>query len=319
MTALRYPEISPVAWEHPADAAALRALRALPGLDVLISRTLGRLNEANMRRRMTNGRSPVDENSHPRLVRLYHDLLDTFDIAERWPLYVVPMGGVNAGAVGMESPFIVLSEEAALLSDADIRVIIAHEIGHVLSGHVLYRTMARLLLNFSWAAFSNIVSLPVVIAALMATIEWERKSELSADRASALALGGAAEVRSVLERLNTGHDALLQEQIDKLKLSLSDDTRKKLRAALEALEKLITKHPPIEDRIAEIEAWTQTPEFAAALAGDYPRRGAEDPWHDIDLTPLKQGAKKLSVAGERLSETAGNTLIRLRSWAGLDT
>ena len=28
-----YPEISGVAWEHPADRAALQALRAVPGFD----------------------------------------------------------------------------------------------------------------------------------------------------------------------------------------------------------------------------------------------------------------------------------------------
>jgi Zn-dependent protease with chaperone function len=314
----RFEDISPVTWEHPSDAAALRALRALPGLDVVISRTLGRLNEVNMKMRMTRGREPADARSHPRLLPLYHDVLDTFDVTERWPLYVVPMGGINAGAVGMESPFLVLSEEAARLSDSDIRVIMAHEVGHVLSGHVLYRTMMRLLLNLSWVALSGAIGLPVVIAALMAIVEWERKSELSADRASALAMGGAPEVRSVLERLNTGQDTLLQEQLEKLKLNLSPDNKKKVRSALEALEKMVSKHPPIEDRIAEIEAWAASPEFAAIMAGTYPRRGAEDPWNDVDLTVLKQGAQKLSAVGDRISRTAGNGVIWLRNWAGLD-
>jgi len=319
MTGPRFKEISPLTWEHPADAVALKALRSLPGLDVLVSRTIGRLNEVNMKHRMTRGRKPVTSESHPRLLRLYEDVLATFDIAEEWPLYVVPMGGVNAGAVGMESPFLILSEEAALLTDADIRVIMAHELGHVLSGHVLYRTMMRLLLNVSWMALSGAVGLPLIIATLMATVEWERKSELSADRASALAMGGSAEVRSVLERLNTDRDPILLAQIEKLKLNLSDETRQKLTGALEALEKLVTKHPPIEDRIAAIEAWTASEEFAAIMAGEYPRRGAENPWSSVDLNRLKQGAKKLSSVGDHLAKIAGNSLLWLRGRAGLDT
>ena len=179
--------------------------------------------------------------------------------------------------------------------------------------------MMRLLLNFSWVAFSNIVSLPVVVAALMATVEWERKSELSADRASALAMGGSAEVRSVLERLNTGHDVLLEEQLQKLQKLISDDTMKTVRGALEALEKLISKHPPTEDRIAAVEEWTASPEFEAIMAGEYPRRGAENPWNDVDFTRMKQGARKLSTVGARLSESASQTVIWLRSQAGLDT
>ncbi|MDG1479201.1 MAG: M48 family metallopeptidase [Myxococcota bacterium] len=319
LTGPRFKEISPLTWEHPADAVALKALRSLPGLDVLISRTIGRLNEANMKHRMTRGRKPATRKSHPRLFRLYEDILATFDITEEWPLYVVPMGGVNAGAVGMESPFLILSEEAALLADADIRVIIAHEVGHVLSGHVLYRTMMRLLLNVSWMALSGAVGFPLVIATLMAMVEWERKSELSADRASALAMGGSAEVRSVLERLNTGHDPILMSQIEKLKLNLSDETRQKITGALEALEKLITKHPPIEDRIAAVEEWTASAEFAAIMAGDYPRSGAENPWGNTGFYRLKHGAKKLSSVGINLSTKAGNGLIWLRRRAGLDT
>ena len=286
---------------------------------MVISKTLGRLNEANMKRRMTRGHPPATTKSHPRIVALYHDVLDTFDVEERWPLYVVPMGGVNAGAVGMESPFVILSEEASRLSDNDIRVIIAHEIGHVLSGHVLYRTMMRLLLNFTWVAFSGTIGLPVVLGALMATIEWERKSELSADRASALAMGGSREVRSVLERLNTGHDAAMADHVEKLKKHLSEETREKMKSGLEALEKIISKHPPIEDRIAAVEAWAESPEFTEALAGEYPRRGAEDPWADVDFTRLKQGAKKLSTVGERFTQTAGGAVIWLRTRAGLDT
>ena len=106
----------------PADAAALKALRALPGLDVVVSRTLGRLNEANMKMRMTRGREPADEHSHPRLLRLYSEVLEVFDVTDRWPLYVVPMGGINAGAVGMKAPFIVLNSGPVLqMSDDQLR------------------------------------------------------------------------------------------------------------------------------------------------------------------------------------------------------
>ena len=39
MTGTRFEDISPITWEHPSDAAALKALRALPGLDVVVSRS----------------------------------------------------------------------------------------------------------------------------------------------------------------------------------------------------------------------------------------------------------------------------------------
>lgn len=166
-----FEDISPTAWEHPADAAALKALRSIPGLDTVIRRTIGRLNEAASRARMVKGCAPATWAKQPRLWGLYRDVLDTFDVAKPWPLYVVPMGGVNAGAVGMESPFLILSEESTALDDASLRVILAHEVGHLLSGHVLYRTMMRLLMSMSWMALSTPASLPVVIGGLITFVE----------------------------------------------------------------------------------------------------------------------------------------------------
>ena len=37
------PDISAVAWEHPADRAALQTLRAVPGVDEVIRKILGML------------------------------------------------------------------------------------------------------------------------------------------------------------------------------------------------------------------------------------------------------------------------------------
>ena len=43
------PNISPLAWEHPADRAALNALRALPGFDEAVKRILGFFGERGVR------------------------------------------------------------------------------------------------------------------------------------------------------------------------------------------------------------------------------------------------------------------------------
>ena len=50
---------------------------------------------------------------------------------------------VNAGAFGMEHPFIVLnSATLGLLDDAELHMIVGHELGHIISGHALYRTLS---------------------------------------------------------------------------------------------------------------------------------------------------------------------------------
>src|SRR2546422_2083071 len=57
---------------------------------------------------------------------------------------------VNAGAYGMERPFIVINSGALkLLDDDEMRALLGHEVGHVMSGHALYHTLLVLILNVS--------------------------------------------------------------------------------------------------------------------------------------------------------------------------
>ncbi len=66
-----------------------------------------------------------------------------------------------------------------------MRVLISHEMGHVVSGHSLYRTIAEIFLAVSLGALpflAGVALLPVRLAIL----EWSRKAELSSDRAALL-------------------------------------------------------------------------------------------------------------------------------------
>ena len=42
-------QIAPVAWEHPADRAALQTLRAIPGFDEVVRKIVGTFGERGIR------------------------------------------------------------------------------------------------------------------------------------------------------------------------------------------------------------------------------------------------------------------------------
>ena len=91
------------------------------------------------------------------------------------------------------------------LLDADgMRFVIGHEVGHVLSGHGLYRMVLTQLVAIS----ANVQWLPLgawgLRAIVLALHEWYRKAELSADRAGLLCTQDPAAALRPLEALTSG-------------------------------------------------------------------------------------------------------------------
>ena len=55
---------------------------------------------------------------------------------------------VNAMAIGKDKPFIVVTTGLVNLHDEEeLRWVIGHELGHILSGHAVYRTMLLFLIQ----------------------------------------------------------------------------------------------------------------------------------------------------------------------------
>src|ERR1051326_8525615 len=180
-------QIAAVAWEHPADRAALQTLRAVPGFDEVVKKIVGFFGERGIRLLFQANSVRVGPTQFPRMNALYADVLTSLDWPERPELFVSQTPFVNAGAYGMDHPFIVINSGALkLLDDDEMRTLLGHELGHVMSGHALYHTILVLILNFSFTTLpflAGIALLPIRIALL----EWFRKSELSSDRAGLLA------------------------------------------------------------------------------------------------------------------------------------
>src|SRR5256714_2447424 len=180
-------QIAPVSWEHPADRAALQSLRSVPGFDEVVRKVYGFIGERGVRLLFQADAVRVGPQQFPRLNELYTDVVTTMDWEPRPDLFVSQTPFVNAGAYGMDKPFIVINSGALkLLDDDEMRTLLGHELGHVMSGHALYVTILILILNFSFSTLpflAGIALLPIRIP----VVERFRQRERSSDPAGLLA------------------------------------------------------------------------------------------------------------------------------------
>src|SRR5438309_803048 len=112
-------QIAPVAWEHPADRAALQTLRSVPGFDEVVRKIYGFFGERGIRLLFQADAVRVGPTQFPRLNQLYADVVTSMDWPERPELFVSQTPFANAGAFGMDKPFIVINSGTLKLLDDD--------------------------------------------------------------------------------------------------------------------------------------------------------------------------------------------------------
>jgi Zn-dependent protease with chaperone function len=276
-----FPEIAAVTWEHPADRAALQALRTVPGVDEVIRKVLALLGgERGIRLLFQGNAVRVGPTQFPKLWHLHTEACTTFD----WPtvpeLYVSQTPFFNAGAYGIDQPFIVLHSAAIeLLDDDEIRALLAHELGHVMSGHALYRTIAAILAVVSLGALPVLASI-AVLPIRLAFLEWSRKSELSADRAGLLGVQDIVAAQRLDMKMAGGGrgdgfagqmnvEAFMQQAHE---YAASDEG---LDVVYKVLSTLALTHPMHTVRAAELQRWVSGGDYDRILRGEYVRRGPE--------------------------------------------
>ncbi len=273
-TRVRLPGISSRAYEHPADRSALVAMRKLTGFDVLLRRLAGLFNDRSLRLLFLASSVRASQEQFPHLHRVLLDGAAILDLPSVPELFISQDPIPNAMALGSDKPFIVITTGLVdLMDEEEIRFIIGHELGHVLSGHAVYRTMlfhlTRLAARVAWFAIGYI-GLRVIIAGLE---EWYRKSELSCDRAGVLAGQDPGAARRALMKTAGGsrmselsHDAFHQQARE---YDAVPDVREGL---LKLLQLQGNTHPFAVVRFAELDRWVADGDYARVLSGEYPRR-----------------------------------------------
>lgn len=278
---VRFPGLSSAAFEHPADRAALEALRRTPGLDRLL-KWLWDIGAEKLVKILYTGDSI--RVSPRQCSRVYNDLREACAIldVEEPECYIMQNPFPSAHSIGLKRKTIVLTTALVdLLDDTERLEVIGRELGHIKAEHMLYRTMAVVLADILTAATSGL-SIPgyaLSVGLLYAFYYWFRKSELTADRAGLLTVQDADISISRLLKLAGGSrrlvDDLNVEEFTK-QADLYEDMDDNIQSLYFKFQLLRRQtHPFPALRAREVKEWSHSAQYGRLLRGDYPRMNTD--------------------------------------------
>ena len=321
----RLKDISPKAYEHPADRAATAALQQIPMLDTVIRKLIEFGFERALQQELLAGAVRLGEDQLPEIWASHRAALARLDIEQVPDLYMWQMPFINAMAIGSQKPMVVLNSGTVnVMDEHELRTVLGHEAGHILSDHTLYRTALWILLRIGVGPLRRLpffAGIPL-LAIQLALLEWFRAAELSCDRAATLvnrspmttcqtmmvAAGGAASRKLSL-------DAFVRQANEYVDWEPGWD--KLTRFSRE----LGMTHPYPVRRVSELMKWVREGDYDRIMSGDYRKRGqkadareeagdAAEHYADKFRTIFKETGEGVSKAGDK----AGDAAEKLSDW-----
>lgn len=260
---------------HPADAKALAALKAIPGVDSVLKKLLAWTGESAIRVSFMASAVKVTPKQCPDIYAKLQIACTTLGV-DMPDMFVQQNPMVNAFTGGVEKPIIVLhSALIERLNDEETLAVIAHEVGHIHAEHVLYLTAARLmeaLANISVARLipgSEIIKLVVSMGISSALLAWARRAELSCDRAALLVMQDPHVIGRTMMKLAGGTFAskidyeLFLDQGREFKKNYDENRLDRFWA--DVMNSGLSHPFPIW-RVAEILEWVETGQYADLVA-----------------------------------------------------
>ncbi len=282
-----YPGISSEAFRHPLDRQAEQALRSVPGFDIVARKFVEFVYERPQLVYLIGNSIQVGPRQYASIYRMFRDCVRDLDMAPEPTLFVSQNPQANSYALGQEQPYIVINSGLLdLLSEAEIRSVLAHELGHIKCGHTILIQMAMWIMSAASMlgeltfGLGNLVSSGLIFA----FYEWRRKAELSSDRAAFLVMDDLQPVMQAMMKLAGGsikyaHECSLDEfirQSEKYRELDRDSLNQVYKfLAYNGSQGILLSHPFPVERLHYLQEWADSDEYRQIRQGNYRRATAQ--------------------------------------------
>ncbi|WP_341524924.1 M48 family metallopeptidase [Nostoc sp. UHCC 0302] len=281
-----YTGISSEAFRHPLDRQAEQSLRNLPGFDLIARKFVEFVYERPQLVYLMGNTIQVGPRQYSTIYQIFRECVRDLDIYPEPALFVSQNPQANSYALGQENRYIVINTGTLdLLDEAEIRAVLAHELGHIKCGHTILIQMAM----WAMSAASALGELTFGIgnflsqALIYAFFEWRRKAELSADRAALLVMDDLNPVMSSMMKVSGGsikyaNECSLQEFIRQSESyqALDEDGLNQVYKFLmyNGAQGTMLSHPFPVERLHYLRSWAVSEEYQEIRRGNYQRSPA---------------------------------------------
>jgi Zn-dependent protease with chaperone function len=282
-----YPDISSQAFKHPLDQQAEQALRSVPGFDLLAKSFSEYLYERPQQILLMGNDLKVGPRQYATLYGIYRECLRDLDMFPEPNLYVSQNPLANAYSLGSEHPYIVFNTALLdLLDEEEIRVILAHELGHLKCDHSILIQMSFWVMGA--ANFLGGITLglgkAITTGLVYAFYEWRRKAELSADRAALLVTDDLNLVLRTLMKCAGGSQKYLHECNLEEFIRQGEAYRQLDQDNLNQIYKFLIynggngsflTHPFSVERVHYLQQWFNSESYRQIRWGNYAKTGVK--------------------------------------------
>jgi Zn-dependent protease with chaperone function len=229
----------------------------------------------------------VGPRQYATLYGIYRECLRDLDMFPEPNLYVSQNPLANAYSLGSEHPYIVFNTALLdLLDEEEIRVILAHELGHLKCDHSILIQMSFWVMGA--ANFLGDITLglgkAITTGLVYAFYEWRRKAELSADRAALLVTDDLNLVLRTLMKCAGGSQKYLHECNLEEFIRQGEAYRQLDQDNLNQIYKFIIynggngsflTHPFSVERIQYLQQWFNSESYRQIRQGNYAKIGVK--------------------------------------------
>jgi Zn-dependent protease with chaperone function len=263
-----YPELERQAFMHPWDIKATAALHRVPGFDRVIAKVMEYGLERVLFLQNIADNVRVTDKMFPRLYRYLQWSCKVLAVPE--PEFYVSLDPIpNAYTYGHTRPFIVMTTGLIeLLGEEEQFFAVAHEVGHIKCEHVLYTAVAMNIATLVEILGQATLGLGSLLGKglELPLYDWQRKSELSADRAALLCVQDKSVAIRSFMKLAGGANKLFHEMDQ-------DEFMRQIRSYEDADESNLNKlykfvitafrtHPFPIMRAKHLDEWITSGEYA---------------------------------------------------------